>query len=133
MASGGGLRASWGSTGGSPTNTQGGSSFGGGGDGMSDRVARLETHFEYIQRDVSEMRLMQRQVLEKLEQLNDLPTKTDLWSWKIQYTALAVAVIAIVVGGIIGGLAWIQPAAQAPGPIVITVPGQSLPRDVPAN
>lgn len=100
---------------------------------MSDRVARLETHFEYIQRDVSEMRLMQRQVLEKLEQLNDLPTKTDLWSWKIQYTALAVAVIAIVVGGIIGGLAWIQPAAQAPGPIVITVPGQSLPRDVPAN
>ncbi|WP_163000320.1 hypothetical protein [Sphingobium yanoikuyae] len=59
------------------------------------------------------------------DKLNQIPTRDDLWSWKLQWAAIGFGVMAIVIGGIIGGLAWIQPAPEkpsAPQPIVITVP-----------
>lgn len=102
-------------------------SSGGGGtsDGMDERVTRLETHFEYVRRDLDEIKADLKGTLARL---NEMPTKADLWQWKWQWTALALAAVAIVIGGIIGGLSWIQPApapagtAPTPAPIVIQVP-----------
>jgi hypothetical protein len=37
-----------------------------------------------------------------------LPTKNDLWAWKIQWLAIGLAVVALIVGGIIGGLSIIK-------------------------
>jgi len=31
-----------------------------------------------------------------------------LWEWKIQWTIISLAAVAIIVGGIIGGLDWIK-------------------------
>jgi hypothetical protein len=89
---------------------------GSGGDGMGldERVARLETHFEYVRRDLDEIKVDQKAVLAAVK---DLPNKNDLWMWKIQWMAIGLAAIALVVGGIIGGLAWVKPE-----PIIITLP-----------
>jgi hypothetical protein len=40
--------------------------------------------------------------------LKDLPTKKDLWDWKIQWTIISLGAVALIVGGIIGGLDWIK-------------------------
>lgn len=87
-----------------------------GGDSMGteERVAKLETHFEYIRKDMDEIKSGQKEMLTKL---SDLPTRNDLWAWKLQWTGIAVAAIAIIVGGIIGGLSWIKSDTT---PIVIT-------------
>lgn len=88
---------------------------GGGGSGMSEgeRISRLETHFEYIRKDLDELKSDQKKVLEAVM---DLPTRSDLWSWKLQWAAICVATIALIVGGIIGGLSWIKSEA-APSPL----------------
>lgn len=80
---------------------------------MSDgeRISRLETHFEYIRRDLDELKSDQKKVLDAVR---DLPTKSDLWSWKLQWTAICVAAIALIVGGIIGGLSWIRSDVPPP-------------------
>lgn len=98
---------------------------GGGGGGTSDgmeRVAKLEAHMEHVLSDMAEV----KHVLGTISgQLSELPTRSDLRAWKWQWTAIGFATIAVVIGGIIGGLAWIQPAPStpaAPVPIVITVP-----------
>lgn len=101
---------------------------GGGGtsDGMDGRVSKLEAHMEHVREDMRDIKNVLGDVATKLDRLNDLPTKADLASWKLQWTALSFAVVAIVIGGIIGGLAWIQPAADnsaaTPQPIVIQLP-----------
>ncbi len=97
--------------------------FGGGGGGTSDpmetRVTRLEVQMEHVDRTLAS-------IDSKLDKANDrlmlLPTKTEVSSWKLQWTALALAVVAIVIGGIIGGLAWIQPAPTASAPTIIQMP-----------
>jgi len=82
----------------------------------NERIVRLETHFEYIQRDLSEIK-------SDLRRLNDLPTKSDLNSWKWQWAGMALAVIALTVTGIVGGLALINRSVDShPNPIVIQVP-----------
>lgn len=86
---------------------------------MESRVTRLETHMEYVRRDLDGI----SGKLDKLiERTAELPTKADLWAWKWQWSAIGLAIVAIVIGGIIGGLAWIQPNPSAPTPIVVTVP-----------
>ena len=99
---------------------------GGDGDGtyggMEGRVSKLEAHMEHMREDMAEVKGDLKTLIDSVAKL---PTRSDLSSWKLQWTGLAVAAIAIVVGGIIGGLAWIQPApekAAQPQPIVITVP-----------
>lgn len=84
---------------------------------MSDRITRLETHFEYIQRDLADIKV-------GMAKLNDLPTKADLSAWKWQWVITAIAIITLTVGGITGGLALINRAAdsKAPTPIVIQLP-----------
>ena len=91
-----------------------------GGSGMNDRLTRLETHFEYIQRDLSEIRT-------GMTRLNDLPTKADLNTWKWQWVGTALALIAFTVGGIAGGLALINRTADSKEaqPIVIQIPAQA--------
>lgn len=102
---------------------------GGTSGGMDGRVSRLEAHMEHVREDVSEIKQSLAGIAGKLdglaEKMGALPTKSDVTAWKIQWTALSLAVVAITVGGIIGGLAWIQPAPEkpaAPAPIVIAVP-----------
>lgn len=104
---------------GGPLNTGG---TGGTFDGMDGRVSRLEAHMEHVREDMADIKSVLGSISDRL---NQLPTKGDLWSWKWQWTAIGFATMAIVIGGIIGGLAWIQPApdkSAQPQPIVITIP-----------
>lgn len=87
---------------------------GGGGTsgGMEDRVTRLETHFEYVRKDLDDLKTDQKAVLQQLAALqttiSTLPTKRDLDSWRWQWIATGVAIVALVVGGVTGGLALIS-------------------------
>ena len=84
------------------------------------RVTRLEAHMDYRRRDIADLKSGQAKLLDVIP---NLATKADLGAWKWQWTALAFAVIAIVIGGIIGGLGWIKPSPPAgPPPIVIRLP-----------
>lgn len=99
-------------------------SSGGGGtsDGMESRVTRLEVQMEHLREDMGEVKA---DLKSALAILTELPTKSDLWAWKWQWTGLCVAAIAIIVGGIIGGLSWIKPdptPATPPPPVVIQMP-----------
>jgi hypothetical protein len=106
-----------------------------GGDGggtsssMESRVTRLETHFEYVRRDLDDIRDSQGKILDIV---GNLATKADLWAWKWQWTALAFAMVAIVIGGIIGGLSWIQPEPAPPTPVQVTITSPA-PAIVPAK
>ncbi|WP_284945760.1 hypothetical protein [Acidisoma cladoniae] len=79
----------------------------------SDRVTRLETHFEYVKVDLTDLKVGQKDLADKMNAilftLQELPTKNDLWSWKIQWLAIGLGAMALIVGGIIGGLDWIKP------------------------
>lgn len=89
-----------------------------------DRVTRLEVHFEYIRRDLDDLKSGQTKVLEGISgidrSLSRLPTKTDLDTWRLQWIAICVGAIALIVGGIIGGLSWIKPDAA---PIILRAEG----------
>jgi hypothetical protein len=89
----------------------------GSGDGTNERLVRLETHFQYIQRDLAEIR-------HSLRRLPELPTKADLDSWKWQWAAIALAVIVLAITGIVGGLALINRSVDShpSAPIVIQLP-----------
>lgn len=50
-----------------------------------------------------------------------LPTKDTLASWTQQMAIGALAVAALIVGGIIGGLSWIKPDSPPAAPTVINV------------
>ena len=88
-------------------------------DDMERRVTRLETHMDYVQRDL-------RGISDKLDTIIDrtgnLPTKADLSTFRWQWVATAVAAIALIVGGIIGGLGWLKPDDPTPAPVVVHVP-----------
>lgn len=84
-----------------PLNTGGG---GGTFGAMEARVTKLETHMEYVRRDLDALKAGQDKILAKL---NDLPTKGDLEAWRWQWLATGLAIIALTVGGITGGLALI--------------------------
>ena len=96
---------------------------GGGTSGpMEGRVSKLEVHMEHLQED---MREVKTDLKSMLAILGNMPTKNDLWAWKLQWTAIGIGMVALIVGGIIGGLAWIQPQPSAPSPpqpIVLTIP-----------
>jgi hypothetical protein len=97
-------------------------------DGADVRIAILETQVAHIQSALGDIRTDLRDVLGKL---GHLPTKQDLSTNISTIVVIGLAVIAIVIGGIIGGLALLQPkepahaAAQAaPRPIYIQLPPQ---------
>lgn len=79
---------------------------GGGGtsDGMEGRVSRLEAHMERMQEDMREVRTDMKTAI---GYLSVLPQKRDLDTWRWQWIATGVGIIALTVGGITGGLALI--------------------------
>lgn len=95
-------------------------------DPMENRVTRLETHMEYVRKDLDSIVGSLARMNEKVDglatQLDVAGLRSDLTTFRWQWVAAAVGAVAIIVGGIIGGLAWIQPAPSAPAPLVITVP-----------
>mgnify|MGYP000281504653 CR=1 FL=1 len=80
---------------------------GGGGtfDRMDQRVTRLETHFEYVRKDLDEIKADQKTIISAL---STLPTKRDLAGYWVASITVGLAILAITVGGIIGGLAWLD-------------------------
>jgi hypothetical protein len=95
------------------------SSGNGGGtfDGMEGRMSALEAHVKHIQSDLGEIKA-------SLLILPTLGTKRDLITYTLTGLGFAVAMIAVVVGG----LGWLETRAAriatppAPAPIVIEVP-----------
>lgn len=102
------------------------------GPSMNDRVTRLETQFEYVRRDLDDIKA---DLKTAVASLSVLPTKQDLMNNLLVATGIGLAVLAIVVGGIIGGLAWVAPddkapqmVAPAPPPaVIVQVPTPSPP------
>ena len=86
---------------------------------------------------------MRSDIKDVLSKLGHLPTKQDLFQNIATVAIIGLTVLALTVGGIIGGLAWLQPKTPAPAPapglaataptqpIVIQLPPQP-PTDVPA-
>jgi hypothetical protein len=87
---------------------------------MEGRVSRVETHMEYVRRDLDEIRDDVKTVVRKIDHL---PTKGDLESWRGQWLVIGVGIVALVVGGVVGGLALINhyAASGAPGPPQVVV------------
>ena len=90
---------------------------------VEQRVTRLEAHFEYIRDDLDEIKAEQRtfarQVEAKLDAINALlndirvelakrPTIGQFWGMIGIVAAIAPATVAIIITGIVGGLAWLQ-------------------------
>jgi hypothetical protein len=87
---------------------------GGGGGGtyegdMESRVAKLEAFNEVFRDDLREIRGDLKAIIGKL---GSLPTKADLTGWRWQWIAASFVVFAIIVTGLIGGLAWIATIAK---------------------
>jgi hypothetical protein len=99
---------------------------------VEQRVTRLEAHFEYVRGDLDEIKAEQRwlgqkleahqrSVVEKLEALTAIlgdirielakrPTTGQFWGMIGAVAAIAPATIAIIITGVVGGLAWLQAA-----------------------
>lgn len=77
---------------------------GGTSGGMEERVTRLETHFEYVRRDLDDIRGTQSKILDIVIAQ---PTRSDLNTWRWQWIATGIAIVALTIGGITGGLALI--------------------------
>ncbi len=106
--------------------TGGGGGGSGGGTGLDARVAKLEAHTEHMQLDLTEIRNSLGAVA---SQLRHLPTKQDMTNNVMTMVVIGLTVLVLGVGGIIGGLAWIQdrdaPAAKepvAPAPMIFQLP-----------
>jgi len=67
---------------------------------------------EYVRSDLAELKAGQKEMAKALAELasvvKELPTKNDLWAWKMQWLAIALVGFATIVGGIIGGLDWLK-------------------------
>ena len=99
------------------------------------RVVRLETHFGYVRKDVDDFKESQREMQATLSEMRDgireLPTKTDLWTWRTQWIIIGVTTAALIVVSIIGGLAWLKPEPSSPQPIIIQVPSSGATTTTP--
>lgn len=78
-------------------------------DGMDGRVSRLEAHMEHIQED---MREVKADLKTAIGYLSVLPNKRDLDTWRWQWLATGVGIVALTIGGITGGLALIAKFAS---------------------
>lgn len=87
---------------------------------MEERITRLETHMEYVRRDFAEIK-------DSLKVLPTLATKRDLAGSIFAGLGLGFAIMAIVIGGVIGGLGWLQSRVPA------QTPAASAPLAPPAN
>ena len=83
---------------------------GGGGGGtyggdMESRISKVEAYVEVAREDLREIRGDMKAVIAKL---GTIPTKSDLDTWKWQWLLASVAIFAVIIGSIIGGLAWLD-------------------------
>ncbi len=91
---------------------------------MHGRVSSVETHMEYIRRDLDDIRVA-------LKRLDELLTKGDLAADRWQWAGLGIGAVALIVTGIVGGLGWLETRTQritasppATQPIIIQLPAQ---------
>ena len=73
--------------------------------GMEERLAKLEAHVDHLRADTTEIRSSMQRVADKL---GELPTKRDLTTNTLVMVTIGLAVLGITIGGIVGGLGWIQ-------------------------
>ena len=84
---------------------------------MERRLTRLEAHFEYIRDDLDEIKAEQRSFSSKLDamtlvlsdvrvELTKRPTTAQFWGMIGAVAAISLATIAIIITGLVGGLAW---------------------------
>jgi hypothetical protein len=78
-------------------------------DPMEGRVAKLEAYMDVTRDDLKDIKVDIRAVKDGL---SHLATKNDLETWKWQWVFIALAVIALTVTGIVGGLSLIAHAAK---------------------
>lgn len=81
---------------------------------MEERVIRLEANTEHLQRQHDAFTKSLQRVEDTnsriLEKLNLLPTRSDLYTFTWHWAGLALAVVALTVTGIAGGLSLIASA-----------------------
>ena len=71
---------------------------------MESRVNRLEIHFDYLRRDLDEIKTDVKAIVSSV---SEIPTRKDLSHWQGQWVAIGLTILATTIGGIIGGLALI--------------------------
>ena len=98
---------------------------------LHGRVSAVETHMEYVRRDLDDIKAGLKDIKVVL---THLPTKRELDADRLQWTAIGIGAIALIVTGIIGGLGWLEtrgtryiPPSPASQPIVIQMPAQPQP------
>ena len=118
---------------GSPPPAGGGHGGAGGVNALEARVSTLESDFRYVRRDLD-------QIAANLSILPNLATKRDLETWRWQWLATGIGIVALVITGVVGGLALINhyaaagpPAVSQPpaAPQIIVVPGYGPPSIAP--
>lgn len=86
-----------------------------GGD-MNERLTRLETEFEHVRKDLDEIKADQKETNQTLREVKDslgaLPTKSDLSNWKLQWVAIGITAIILVVSLTFGGLSLLLSAIE---------------------
>ena len=106
---------------------------------IDGRVSALETHMEYVRRDLGDIKVdlaeTKADLRKVIGRLDELPTKRELDVDRLQWTAIGIGAIALIVTGIIGGLGWLEtraakyaPAPPAPQLIIIQLPATPSPR-----
>lgn len=73
-------------------------------DPMDGRVSKLEAHMEHVREDMRDIKSTLGTISAKL---TELPTKSDLDTWRWQWLATGIGIVALTVGGVTGGLALI--------------------------
>jgi hypothetical protein len=76
---------------------------------MNERVTRLEVEAERTRADLDEIKTTQKTIL---QQIQKLPTKDDLTTWKLQWVGIGVGVIVLVVSLTFGGISVMVAALQ---------------------
>jgi hypothetical protein len=79
-------------------------------DGMEGRVSKLEAYMDETRGDMREIRSDLKAIIGKI---GTLATKADVTTWKWQWIAASVALFAIILGSIIGGLGWLATITAA--------------------
>ncbi len=69
---------------------------------MEGRVTRLEVEFEHVRRDLDEIKVDQKTLLQRIADIRiglaQLPTSARLFGYTATVGALAVAVVAVFIG-----------------------------------
>ncbi|MCM8734613.1 hypothetical protein M5E06_10445 [Azospirillum sp. A1-3] len=97
--------------------------------GMDERVIRLEEWAKHSDQRMGRMEGALERIESRLDRIDlrlaELPTKRDLTNNTFAGLGIGLALMALIIGGIIGGLSYIKPDSPAPTPpppVTITAP-----------